>query len=697
MTETAKQAARRLSKPMIKRGYHPKALHEYTNADGTIAYYRMRLEHPETGDKYIRPMKCVDGRFVVGEPSFPTGKPLYHLHQLHQRRDEIVYFVEGEKCADALEKRGLLAVTSGGADSIENADLEPLTAREIRLWRDNDESGKRWTDIATTKLEARDCQLQHVDIDKLALPSKGDCVDWMAANPAATGDDIKGLPTTQRGDPRPWPKPEPLLAKIAPEPYPLDALPESIRAAIEEVAGFVKAPVPLVASAALGALSLAIQAHIDVKRAEKLDGPVSLFLLTIADSGERKSTCDAFFTKAIRQYQEEQAEAQKPDLDRYKVATDAWNARRDGLLAAIKDAVRKGEKIEELQTDLETLQSEKPKPPIVQRFLLGDETPESLAWSLGRQWPSAGVVSSEAGLIFGAHGMGKDSVMRNLTLLNVLWDGGTHSVGRRTSESFIVKGARLTIALQVQEPTLKEFFVRSGTLARGTGFLARFLVAWPESTQGFRPFTEPPETWPDMSRFNTRIAEILKQKVSMDKNGVLTPSMISMDADAKSAWIDFHDAIERELVSRGELYDVRDVASKSADNVARLAALFHVFNCKNSNSSTSISSESIEAAGRIVAWHLNESRRFFGELATPIELVNATRLDTWLIDYCRENQTNVVPITKLQQCGPPGLRRKEAIETAMHELTEAGRARWKQDRKRRPIEVNPALLIEGGQ
>ena len=64
--------------------------------------------------------------------------------------------------------------------------------------------------------------------------------------------------------------------------------------------------------------------------------------------------------------------------------------------------------------------------------------------------------------------------MRNLTLLNVLWDGGTHSVGRRTSECFTVKGARLTVALQVQEPTLREFFARSGTLARGTGFLAGF-------------------------------------------------------------------------------------------------------------------------------------------------------------------------------------------------------------------------------
>lgn len=59
---------------------------------------------------------------------------------------------------------------------------------------------------------------------------------------------------------------QPLAVKVEPEPYPLDALPASIRAAVEEVVGFVKAPIPMVASSALAALSLAIQAHADVSK-----------------------------------------------------------------------------------------------------------------------------------------------------------------------------------------------------------------------------------------------------------------------------------------------------------------------------------------------------------------------------------------------------------------------------------------------
>ncbi len=122
-------------------------------------------------------------------------------------------------------------------------------------------------------------------------------------------------------DPDGWPEPQPLTAKVAPEPYPLDALPDRIRAAVEEVAGFVKAPLPLVASSALAALSLAIQAHADVRRDEILFGPVGVFLMTIADSGERKTQADKMFTKPIQDYQDAQAEGAKATWKDYKAAT----------------------------------------------------------------------------------------------------------------------------------------------------------------------------------------------------------------------------------------------------------------------------------------------------------------------------------------------------------------------------------------
>jgi putative DNA primase/helicase len=544
---------------------------------------------------------------------------------------------------------------------------------------------------------------------KLAIPDFGTDRDpgmtdmndlFVLAGPEAVKRAIANAATPARGEPQPgdddapeghaegseWPEPQPLTAKIEPEEYPLDALPDTIRAAVEEVQAFVKAPVPLVASSALAALSLACQAHVDAKRAEKLQGPVGLFLLTIADSGERKSTCDGFFTSAIRQYQEEQAEAMKPAVKEYQAELAAWEAERDGILSAVKDAGRKGKPTDKLRADLAQLQQDKPEPPRVPRLILGDETPENLAWSLAKQWPSAGVLSSEAGVVFGSHGMGKESAMRNLALLNVLWDGGAHSIGRRTSESFTVRGARLTMGLMVQETTLREYFSKAGGLARGTGFLARFLVAWPESTQGQRPFTDPPANWPHLAAFHRRIAAILNQPAPIDEDGALTPAMLSLAPDAKAAWREYHDAIESELASGGELHDVRDVASKSADNAARLAALFQVFE----HGMGAIGVDSFERASRIVAWHLSEARRFFGELALPAELADAARLDSWLIEYCKRERTHMVGKNHVRQHGP--LRDGARLDTAIRELVALDRLRLVRDGKRLTIQVNPALV-----
>ncbi|MFM8342188.1 MAG: YfjI family protein [Methylomonas sp.] len=484
-----------------------------------------------------------------------------------------------------------------------------------------------------------------------------------------------------------WPQPQPLIAKIKPEPYPVDALPDIVRDAVQEVAAFVKAPLPLVAGSALGAISLASQAHCDMQRANKLNGPSSLFLLMIADSGERKTTCDGFFTAAIRAYETEQAKLGEPVKQQYNAALAAWNAEREGLLSKIKELGKQGKSAQNQKDDLRELEQCKPSAPKIPRLILGDETPESQAYTLAKNWPSAAVVSSEAGVVFGAHGMGKDSVMRNLALLNTLWDGGSLPIGRKSTESFIVHDVRLSVTLQIQESTLRAFFNQTGQLARGTGFLARFLVAWPESTQGWRPFTEAPDNWPKLAMFQQRITELLNIAAPLNDDGVLAPKLLTFTPEAKATWIAFHDAIELELRPGQELYDVRDVASKTADNAARLAALFQVF---QHGLDSPVDVDSFERASRIAAWHLSESKRFFSELALPVNVANAVKLETWLIDYCKRERTKVVSKRIAMQFGP--IRDNEALMLAIAELSDLDRVQFEQDGKRKSILLNPAVL-----
>lgn len=511
------------------------------------------------------------------------------------------------------------------------------------------------------------------------------CIETAAPCTARRGETVPPLDDEATDA---WPELQPLIAQIDPEEYPLDALPQLIRGAVMEVCGFVKAPVALVAMSALAAISVATQAHYDVRRDIKLDGPCSLFLCGIADSGERKTSCDNYFTTAMRDYQDRERENAKPLIRAYETDLDAWKAQRSGVQEKIKSLAKDGKPTNHLVKQLHDLDGEKPKHPRVPRLIYSDATPEALASNLVNGWPSGGIFSNEGGIVLGGHAMNKDVAMRNMARLNQLWDGKIAATDRVTTEGYGDTTARLTMSLQVQEPTLRAFFDNTKGLARGTGFLARFLVAWPTSTMGTRMFTPPPAGWPGLAAFNNRLTAILNRRAPVDENGKLTPAMLELAPDAKLAWIAFHDQIEAMLATGGELYDLRDVGSKSADNVVRLAALFHVF----AGSIGAIDLDCVESAVQIVTWHLLEAKRFLGELAMPAEIANPMRLESWMLDYCRRENTDKVPTREVQRCGPGGLRGKAAFKEAVTELAELGRARLVQDGKKRLVQINPALL-----
>ena len=294
--------------------------------------------------------------------------------------------------------------------------------------------------------------------------------------------------------------------------------------------------------------------------------------------------------------------------------------------------------------------------------------------------------------MFGGHAMSGDKITKTLSLQNVVWDGGRHQVGRRTSECFEVRGARLTVGLQVQEAVLREFCKQFGSLARGIGFFARFLFAWPQSMQGERFIRDiPPENPPAAQAFNKRLSELINLPVSMDDDGALTPIILDMTKDARDAWVKVHNDIEGELKPLGDLKEIRDVASKAADNVARIAALFHIY---QHGVTGRIDDKTILDAAEIVIWHLNEARRFLGEFSMPPELAGAARIEDWLIKHCRAQGkgVNIALRSALQQHGPHGLRGKKDLDTALAELTDLNRIRLVKNGNRKEIHINPELL-----
>lgn len=489
-----------------------------------------------------------------------------------------------------------------------------------------------------------------------------------------------------------WPEPLPLTSHQQADPYPLDALPDTIKAAVREVVDFVQCPVALGACSCLSVVATVAQGLVDVRRAEKLEGPTSLYLLAIADSGERKTTVDGHFKKPVEQWESEQAEAAKPDIKRYEAESAAWDSEKSGLLAAIKEASKSGKSTDELKKRLAVLESAKPNPPKVPRLLFGDSTPEETAYRLAHGWPVGGVLSSEAGNVFGGHAMGKDSAMRNMAMLNSLWGAETLRIDRRTTASFTVSGARLTMGLAVQSETVRTFLEGSKGLARGIGWLARFLIAWPESTQGGRMFRDPPENWAHLEKFNRRLGALLDHPLTFNDRGELEPETLELSPEAKEVWVAFHNDVEAELRPGRDMAEAKDVASKAADNAARLAALFHLF--ENDPGGT-IGPEHMKKAAAVAGWHLYEARRFMGEIALPVEVHHAAKLDAWLLGYCQQNGVEEVSTTTIQQNGPNCTREKRNLTPALNELEEAGRVRVVKDVRRKLVKINPALVGGG--
>ncbi len=114
LKETPKEAARRLADSQLRAGFKPQALHVYLDAEGQVIYWRIRAKHPDTDQKWIRPMRFNGTGYELGEPKFEAGKPLYRLRGLAVKPDAPVWLVEGENCADALAALGMTATTCGG-------------------------------------------------------------------------------------------------------------------------------------------------------------------------------------------------------------------------------------------------------------------------------------------------------------------------------------------------------------------------------------------------------------------------------------------------------------------------------------------------------------------------------------------------------------------------------------------------------
>lgn len=161
--------------------------HEYRNPDGSIAYYKQRVKYSNGHKEFRFYYFDENGKKIYSKPDGCNVIYNLDLMQVASEQEEIpcLFIVEGEKNADAMVSRGLLAISSntGAKSSIKfsERDLEMLSRfpRKVVI-NDNDQPGeeyvKAWPDaewLPITELWP-DC------------PPKGDVADYFDAGHGIT-------------------------------------------------------------------------------------------------------------------------------------------------------------------------------------------------------------------------------------------------------------------------------------------------------------------------------------------------------------------------------------------------------------------------------------------------------------------------------------------------------------------------------
>jgi len=394
---------------------------------------------------------------------------------------------------------------------------------------------------------------------------------------------------------------------------------------------------------------------------------------SVADSGEGKTPIDNCFSKPIREFEENESRKSELGMAQQKAHLVSWEFELNAIEITIKKNRKKSlatddsEQIDQLNMEFEKLQeklethfSKKPRRQPKYKLLHSNTTPSKMALDLFENSPSAYLSSDEAESLF------RGEAMKDLGMLNQLWDGSLLNVDRISSPSYQVKGGRVTMFLAVQPKILQEYLNGRGKGARNIGLLARSLITCPMSTKGSRFLNNQPQSWNNLTAFQQRITEILTQDKQEVDQGRQARHILEFSQKAKEDWIHFRNAIEWDLNAGGYLSDIDDFASKISNNLARMAALFHFFEGREGD----ISAETLSHAATICEWYIHEFKRLFTENpAVPIEVSDANDLEQCLVRWCQGHPgSTCIQKSYIAQYGPSQLRkdkvrREHALDT----------------------------------
>lgn len=424
---------------------------------------------------------------------------------------------------------------------------------------------------------------------------------------------------------------------------------------IDEIESNIMAPRGLIIMNILTTMAISAQGRFDVRMPGGPTVPVSLMLMAIAESGERKTAIEKVLLRPIREYQAERDREFDEKIKGWRVKSEVLEERKKCVFKKLRSHP---EFQEEVEAELIRMESARPIKPKRHKLLYEDATPEALFSGMARDIPVAGLVSSEGGAILNGRSF------RDLEKQNSAWSGASIVVDRKNGESFDVKWLRLTVSMQIQPAPLMKYLDRVGEQSRGIGTWARFLLFEPASNKGYRYASGVESVWSDVSEFNRKVRNELEYLDDFVSGVAANRVVLEFTPQAASGFLSVVNQIEKEMRPGFRFGQATDHASKLAENIARVSALLHVF----SGEVGGISCETLKSAIDICFYCSRVFMRKF--VPPPREYADAKKIAAWLSACCIG--CRYVKINHILQFGPSEVRDSKRLKAAVEVLVGGG-------------------------
>lgn len=256
--------------------------------------------------------------------------------------------------------------------------------------------------------------------------------------------------------------------------FPIYVLSPLLKDAIKAICEVTATPVEVVAPIMLAEMAWSVQHHWNVRLLVKNGGtvPLSLFTLSIIESGGRKSTVFNLVSNGRTAFERESEERFEIAMSEFNVLLAEWEQRKR-IIANERPNEHQTE--EELRKMRVAHDRAKPKSPPNPKSHIVDATTAGLINKLKVCRPSVGIFTPEAGQVFNgysanaANGGDIDWAAKICSL----WDGAS-IVKDLSSENAALHNRRLSMGLLCQPETARTFL--TSRTFKGQGIHARFLI-----------------------------------------------------------------------------------------------------------------------------------------------------------------------------------------------------------------------------